>query len=365
MSKGTKITLFSVIVVIVAGMAFYPSVKKKFGKTENADAVEARPVQGGRSMQQVLPVKALIINRSPLIDEIKAGKAILMPDEEVDLTFETAGKITNIFFQEGKTVKKGELLAKINDAPLQAELKKLEAQMPLAEDRVFRQKSLLEKDAVSKEAYEQVTTDLEKLKADIALVKAQIAQTELRAPFDGTVGLRKVSEGAYAATTTVVTNLTKTIPLKLEFSVPEKSASHVNPGKKIIFRIENENREYAATIYATDSRLDPNTITLKVRAIYPNSNGALQPGHSADVSIHANEISDAIVVPCEAVIKEMGRDIVYVYRSGKAERIEIEPGIRTEAVLQVLRGINPGDTLLTSGVMQLRDGLPVKIEHLN
>ncbi|MDR1563130.1 MAG: efflux RND transporter periplasmic adaptor subunit [Dysgonamonadaceae bacterium] len=360
MSKSAKILLLFIVVFIIAGMALFPTIKKTLSNNVAAlDEVAVRRPVGGP-----LNVNAIILRPTLLVDEVKASKALLIPDEEVELTFESSGKITEILFREGSSVKKCELLARINDKPLRAELRKLEAQVPLAEDRVFRQKSLLEKDAVSKEAYEQVSTDLEKLKADIALVKAQISQTELRAPFDGMVGLRNVSEGAYASTTTIITKLTKTTPLKLEFSVPEKNAKDVNSGKKITFRLPPDQTEYHATIYATDSRMDPNTISMKVRALYPNTNGKLQPGRSADVTIRANEIRDALTVPSEAVIKEMGRDIAYIYSGGKAHKKEIETGIRTESVLQVMRGLSAGDTLLVSGVMQLRDDLPVKIEEI-
>jgi membrane fusion protein (multidrug efflux system) len=365
MSKNIKIPLLTIITLIIAGMATYPTIRKMLaGNNIHKEAgKDSNTPPAGRNSRP-LNVNAMIIKPSTLIDEVKASKALLIPDEEVELTFESSGKITDILFTEGSPVKKGELLAKINDKPLKAELQKLEAQIPLAEDRVFRQKSLLEKDAVSREAYEQVSTDLEKLKADIALVKAQIAQTELRAPFDGMVGLRNVSEGAYASTTTIVTKLTKTIPLKLEFSVPEKNAKDVNQGKKITFRLPPDRKEYQATIYATDSRMDPNTISMKVRAIYPNTGGKLQPGRSADVTIRANEIHNALAIPSEAVVKEMGRDVAYIYSGGKAHRTELETGIRTESVLQALHGLSAGDTLLISGVMQLRDGLPVEIEQI-
>lgn len=144
-----------------------------------------------------------------------------MPDEEVDLSFETSGKIIDINFTEGSFVTKGQLLAKVNDSQLQAQLDRLKAQMPLAEDRVFRQNALLQRDAVSKEAYEQVKTELATLHADIENIKANIDMTELRAPFDGVIGLRQVSVGAYASPTTVIAKLTKITPLKVEFAVPE------------------------------------------------------------------------------------------------------------------------------------------------
>jgi membrane fusion protein (multidrug efflux system) len=364
MKKGAKITLFIVIILVMAGIIFYPQIKKIFFTDDNAEKSDGQTATVRSPRNEELPVNALIIKPEILLDEIRANTATIYPDEQVDLAFETAGKITKILFQEGSPVKKGELLAKINDAPLQAELHKLKSQAPLAEDRVFRQKALLEKDAVSKEAYEQVSTDLEKLKADIALVEAQIAQTELRAPFDGFVGLRNVSEGAYAATTTIITTLTKVIPLKVEFSINEKDVNSIKAGTKITFKIENDLKEYQATVYALESKVDPKTYTCKVRALYPNTDGKVFPGRSASIIIRKNEIRNAIVVPAEAVIKEMGRDIVYKYSAGKAQRIEIETGLRNESVLQAVKGLNIGDTVITSGVMQLRNDLPVKIENL-
>ena len=166
--------------------------------------------------RQVLNVNAKIIKPQSLTDEFTTT-GVLLPDEEVDLSFETSGKIVEINFEEGTSVKKGQLLAKVNDRQLQAQLQRLVSQLKLAEDRVFRQDALLKRDAVSKEAYEQVKTDLATLNADIEIIKANIELTELRAPFDGVIGLRQVSIGTYASPTTVVAKLTKIAPLKVKF----------------------------------------------------------------------------------------------------------------------------------------------------
>ena len=141
-----------------------------------------------RNNKRILNVNAKIIKPQLLKDEIKISGSLL-PDEEVDLSFETSGKIIEINFEEGSQVKKDNYWLKVNDRPLQAQLQRLVAQLKLAEDRVFRQNALLERDAVSKEAYEQVKTELATLNADIDLIEANIAQTELRAPFDGVIGL--------------------------------------------------------------------------------------------------------------------------------------------------------------------------------
>ncbi len=214
MNRKTKIILFAAIVLLILGMAFYPKIRKVFTSEQQTEARSPVGPVGGR---QQLAVNATVL-QPQVLENIFRITGILLPDEEVDLTFETSGKITEIKFREGSFVQKGVLLAKVNDAPLQAELRKLEAQLPLAEDRLYRQQTLLEKDAISQETYQSVSTQLETLKAEIELVKARIRQTEMRALFSGMIGLRQVSEGAYASPSVVVANLTKISPLKIEFS---------------------------------------------------------------------------------------------------------------------------------------------------
>ncbi|MCC8034576.1 MAG: efflux RND transporter periplasmic adaptor subunit, partial [Rikenellaceae bacterium] len=270
---------------------------------------------------------------------------------------------TEIHFREGSHVKKGDLLAKVNDKPLLAELKKLEAQVPLAQDRVKRQEALLARDAVSQESFESVSTDLETLMADIELVRARIDQTELRAPFDGVVGLRLVSEGSYASPTTIVTRLTKLSPLKIEFSLNESEAGFVGPGTPITFTVEGEQKVFHATVYALESRVGEN-FAIKARALYDNPGERLRPGYFASVSIKLNRFASTIVIPSLSMIAEFGRDIAYVYDNGFARQVEINKGLRTSSTVQVTRGLARGDTLITTGVMQLRDGMPVTINSI-
>lgn len=362
MNKQVKWGLVALIVLLIAGMMLYPKLKQQFKSTTEAalaPASKAPQTRGKRSLN----VNAQVIHYQSLSDKtVRTGTII--PDEEVDLSFETSGKIVSIFFKEGRPVTKGDLLAKINDKPLQAQLKKFEAQIPLAKDRVYRQQTLLAKDAVSKEAYEQVATDLEKLYADIELVKANIAQTELRAPFDGVIGLRSVSEGAFASLSTPIAKLTKISPLKIDFSVPEKYASDVKAGTNIAFRLTGSEKDHHAKVYAVESTVDKETHTLNVRATFSNADGAIFPGRYASVELTKKEIPKAIAIPSEALLPEMGKDMVYLYRAGKAQPVEVVTGIRTESHVQIVTGIALGDTLIISGVMQLRTGMPVTIDNL-
>ncbi|MBQ2011781.1 MAG: efflux RND transporter periplasmic adaptor subunit, partial [Bacteroidaceae bacterium] len=267
----------------------------------------------------------------------------------------------DIFFKEGTHVEKGELLAKINDAPLQADLRKKQAQVKLMQDRLFRAKALLEKEAVSKEAFQEAEANLAALEAEIEGVEAQIEQTELRAPFSGIIGLRQVSVGAYATTTTEVATLTKTAPLKVEFNVPERYAGMLPEGTELTFTAEGDLTTRNAKVYASDSRVDPETRTFAIRAIYPNADGKLIPGRYVNVNLVTQRFDNTLAVPSEAIVSEMGIDKVFVCKNGKAQPVEIAKGLRTDAMVQVLRGLVPGDTVITSGTMQLRSGQNVVV----
>lgn len=363
MIKPARWGLLGIILLFIIGIIVYPKIKQKI-KTNKENQLSSVPIQSQQRL--ALQINAIALKQQSLSDQIiSTGSTI--PDEEVNLSFESSGKIVNIYFNEGTHVKQGDLLAKINDKPLQAQLKKLEAQIPLAKERVFRQGTLLQKDAVSQEAYEQVTTEYEMLMAEIELVKANILQTELRAPFNGIIGLRFVSEGAYATPSTVIANLTKISPLKIEFSIPESYATDISNGTPITFYMEASDgmiQRYRANVYAVEGKVDITTRTLKVRALYPNTDGSILPGRYLSVEVTKREIKDAIAVPSEAIIPEMGKNIVYLYKNGEAWPTEIIAGLRTESQVQVLDGLQVGDTVITTGVMQLRTGMKVEIDNL-
>lgn len=356
--------MIGLIALIVAGMITYPKIKKNREAKESGKALTtvATSVPRGRTLN----VNAEVVKHTPMTDSY-IGLGSVIAFEEADLTFETSGKITDIYFREGEYVKDGTLLAKINDAPLQAQLKKLEAQVKLYQDRVYRQQTLLERDAVSQEAYETVATEYNKLMADIDLVKANIAQTELRAPFDGKLGLRNVSEGAYVSPSTPITTLSMTNVLKLDFAVPESYATEIKPGTRVKFAATDSRgimREYYATVYALESSVDPATRTMRVRANFTNEMERVVPGNYVSIELLREEIPDAISVPSESIIPEMGRSLVYIVKDGKAQPVEIETGIRTESRVQALSGLHLGDTLITTGVMQLRTGTQVILNEV-
>lgn len=292
MNKKLKWGLIGVIGLGLIGWGIYSQLPKTNEELAAADKM----MKNNNPSKRALKVNAKIVKPQLLVDEFPIT-GVLLPDEEVDLSFETSGKVVEINFEEGTTVKKGQLLAKVNDRQLQAQLQRLLAQLKLAEDRVFRQSALLERDAVSKEAYEQVKTDLATLKADIDIVKANIDLTELRAPFDGVIGLRQISVGSYASPTTMVAKLTKISPLKVQFSVPERYANQIKKGTKLTFNIDGKLDSFPAEVYAVESTIDPNMHNFMVRALYPNTGRTLMPGRYASIRLKKQEIPNAIAIP--------------------------------------------------------------------
>jgi len=319
--------------------------------------------RGSTQGRQSLNVSGFIIKPTKM-NEFINSTGTLRPDEEVELSFETSGKIVGINFTEGTRVKKGNLLAKINDRPLQAQLQKLKAQKKLVEEQEFRQRSLLDRDAISKESYDQIVTNLQTIQADINLILARIAETELRAPFDGIIGLRYLSEGSYATPSTKIARLVKMSPLKLEFSIPERYADEVSLGFPVTYKIVGTNNTFQAKVYAVDPKIELNTRTIIIRALYPNANEELKPGRFAEVTLLLSQIDNTIAIPTEALIPEMEGETVYVYRKGKALNIKVGTGLRTESLIQIVDGLKFGDTLLTTGILQLRHNLPVVLDTL-
>lgn len=359
--KIFRYTITVITIIVVAGIILYPKFKPLLNSKDNKmpQTRQGRFVGGSQALYAsgyvLVPTK---------MDEMIYSTASLLPDEEVDLAFETSGKVISILFSEGTRVKKGELLAKINDRQLQAQLLKLQAQLKLTAEREFRQRQLLERDAISRESYDQVSTELQALVADSMLIEARIDETELRAPFDGIVGLRMISEGAYASTQTKIVRLVKTRPLKIEFSIPERYAGEVSPGFPITFDVDGYQKLFEANVYAIDPKVDINTRTIIVRALYPNSNEELKPGRFASVRARLSQIENAISIPTEALIPEMEGEKVFVFSIGKAQVRKVTTGLRTESHIQIRTGLSFGDTLLTTATLQLRDDLPVQLDTL-
>ncbi|MFT5964157.1 MAG: membrane fusion protein (multidrug efflux system) [Flavobacterium sp.] len=282
-------------------------------------------------------------------------------NEQVEIRSEISGIVESINFQEGSNVSKGQLLFKVNDTELRAQLSQSNTKESLASENERRAKLLLQKEAISQEEYDVARAEHASTKAQSQLIQAQIAKTAVRAPFSGRIGLRSISVGTYITATVLVANLVNIGKLKITFSIPEKYVNELNPNSTILFTVTGSNKKYTAKIYAIEPIIEIATRTLQVRAITDNKDGKLLPGTFANVELPLDVIKDAIVVPTQAVIPVQNGKKVFISDMGKAKQVMVETATRTDASLLIISGLKAGDTVITTGVMSLKNDAPVKI----
>jgi membrane fusion protein (multidrug efflux system) len=229
----------------------------------------------------------------------------------------------------------------------------------LAEQEAERKRQLFERKLASQEEHDVAVNELNIVKADIQIIQAQIAKTEIRAPFDGVIGLRYVSEGSYISPTTRITTLQDYNSVKVDFTVPEKYARQIRRGDRISFTVEGAAQKFAGAVYAVEVKIDPATRTLHIRALSPNPYGVLIPGAFANVEVGLKE-KETLTIPSYALIPELKGQRIFVYKNGKAESQSVEIGSRTDEFVEVTHGVQAGDTLITSGILQLRPGMVVQ-----
>lgn len=307
-----------------------------------------------------LSVDILIIKPKPLQNMIFSN-GTLLSNEEVELRSEISGKITHILFKEGQRVKKGEILLKINDSELQATLKKNKTIEQLAREKEYRYKQLVEKNLTSQQEYDLQLSELNSVLADVELTEAQLAKTQIIAPFDGIVGLRSVSVGSYISPQTKIANLQSINPIKVDFSVPQKYFGLIAPGKSILVKLSSTGKTYYGKIYAVEPKIDENTRAIQVRAVIPNDKGELTPGAYVEIDIILEKLEESILIPTEAIVPDFEGEKVFIYKNGKAISKSVSTGIRTEKDIQITSGVNVGDSLIVSGIIQLRPNSPVQI----
>ncbi|MBN1129788.1 MAG: efflux RND transporter periplasmic adaptor subunit [Chitinispirillaceae bacterium] len=347
--------------ITISGIALaLLALPKLMGKKE----AEASPYgPGNKAMQQSAPVTAMVVRPQPFRRELNVPGSVIA-NERVQLAAEAAGRIVSLSLREGAHVKKGVLLVKINDADLQAQLEKAHAALKLAQDREKRQKALLAKNLISQEEYDISQKELTAGAADIELLKALIAKTEIRAPFDGRVGLRMVSEGAYLLIGAPVAEFVSTAPHKIEFSVPERYAAAVTEGAVLSFTVHGSDVAHTATVYARQSAIDEATRTLRVRARCTETGRDLLPGAFAEVRFPLSIDEHALLVPTQAIVPDMQGQNLFIVQNGKGIKRRVEVGERTGMLVQVTGGLRAGDTVITSGVLSVRPGGAVRVTKL-
>ncbi len=283
-------------------------------------------------------------------------------NEQVELHSEISGLVTGIYFTEGSNVSKGQLLLKINDKELQAQLSQALTKQQLASESEYRAGMLLKKEAISKEEYDVALADLRSLQSQTQLIRAQLSKTQIRAAFSGKIGLRSVSVGEYLTPTVTIANLVNINPVKITFSIPEKYSKQVLVNTPLSFTVSGSTKTHTATIFAIEPAIDMSTRTLQLKARASNISGDLLPGSFAKIDLPLSNISNAILIPTEAIIPVLKGKKVFVSNHGKAKEVMIETGTRTEKSVLVTSGLSVGDTVLTTGMMSLKTDAPVKIK---
>lgn len=318
----------------------------------------------GEGRAAVLTVDGVVLKMTNL-DIIYTYTGTLMANEEIDIRPEISAKVTGIFFKEGSNVTKGAILVKMFDKDLQAQLRSNKLQIELANKELDRKKELYQFKGISKEELDISENNFNTLKAAQDLIKAQISKTELRAPFSGTAGLRMVSDGAFVSNSTIITSLQQIDPVKIDFSVPEKFIPNLATGMEIDFTIDGREDHFTAKIYALESKIDASTRSIRIRALCPNPKKELYPGAFAKINLKLFPEKPCILIPARATVPLLDGEQVFVLKNGKAKAVLIKTGYKTGSDVEITEGLAENDTLVTTGLLQIKQGIPLKVRIQN
>ncbi|WP_270088177.1 efflux RND transporter periplasmic adaptor subunit [Sphingobacterium sp. SYP-B4668] len=350
MKKKSVIYLLIILGVFAIGYVLF----FKKDKTKTAS------VQDTKGKSSMLTAEAIVVTPTEF-DNVLSLSGTIDADEKLEVRSEVSGRVDKIYFNEGQRISQGQVLVKIDDIELQAQLKQAQTSNQLTSENERRAKLLLAKGAISQEEYDIASAAFKTSQAQIQLIQAQISKTIIRAPFSGSIGLRNISPGTIISSTTLITNLVKDNRVKVTFSVPEKYASQLKTNSRVEFTVSNNARTFEANIYAIEPEVALATRTMTVRAYAQNPEGKLIVGSYANVLLPLNDSVNAISIPTEAIVPVQDGKNVFVFANGKAKQVAVETGNRTEKDIVVLSGLKSGDTVLTTGVLSLKDGSEVKV----
>ena len=353
--KIRNIVIIAVIVLFI-GFLVYNKIRNTNTELQKNKAIAAQ-----KNTSAIVDIA--IVNPARLDNRIMSSGTVIA-NNEVDLFSEISGKITHIYFKEGGRVTKGELLVKIYDEDLQAQLMRAKAAYAIASETEARNKKLLTKQGISEEEYDQSRSALDEAKADVDLLKVQISKTEIRSPYNGVIGLKNVSEGTFIAPSVKIATIQEIEPIKLDFSVPEKYMARVNVGDGVKFTVQGLKDTFTAQIFAIEPKIDLATRSLMVRAVCPNKDETIKPGAFAEVNLVLKESDNAILVPTQSIIPVLKGNKIYLLKNGKAKLIDIKTGLRNDTSIEVTEGLQAGDSIITTGIMMLKPGSAVRIKNI-
>jgi membrane fusion protein, multidrug efflux system len=304
-------------------------------------------------------VDVMLASTKHVNNEIEVSGNVL-PFELVEIQPEISGRVVYLNVPDGKYVAKGATLAKINDAELQAQLQKSKSQLSLATKTVERYRKLLDVGGINKADYDAAVNTVNNINADIQLLHAQIQKTIVRAPFSGVLGLRKVSMGAYITPQISIATLQQNDKVKIDFTVPDIYANLIKNGLELSILSNANDYRRTAIVIAKESSVNTETRNLKVRAVLGGE--PISPGSFVKVMLDASNGADKIVVPTNAIIPDARSKKVIVVKNGTAKYTDVETGIRTSNGVEIISGLNVGDSVVVSGVLFAKPNAAVKVK---
>lgn len=305
-------------------------------------------------------VEVFVVQKTTVSESIEVPGS-LVADEATEIHPEVSGRITDLYIREGAYVNKGALLAKLYDGDLQAQRRKLEVQLKIAQTTEDRYNQLVKIGGISKQDYDLTSLQVSNLRADLDIIRTSIQKTEVRAPFSGKLGLKEISTGAYVTPASVITSIQKTAGLRIDFNVPEKYTSDIRKGQVVNFTIEGNDRNYTAAVMATESGIAEETRSLTVRALIKGDATGLIPGGFAKVKLSFEPNPEALLVPTQAVVPQARGKKVYLYRGGVAQFVDVETGVRDSSMIQIVTGLKQGDSVITTGLLGLKPDAKVTV----
>lgn len=298
------------------------------------------------------------------ISETLEVPGTIVAEDATEIHPEVSGRIVRLNLREGAYVSKGAVLAKLYDGDLQAQKRKLQVQLQIAQQTLARQEQLVKIGGISKEDFAAAGLQVSNLRADLDIINTAIAKTVIRVPFSGKLGLKAISTGAYVTPQSIIATIQKTSDLKIDFSLPEKYANQIRNGQFVNFTIEGSERAYSAVISATQSGIEQTTRSLMVRASVRGETAGLTPGNFAKVTLRFEPNPNALMIPSQAIIPQARGKKVVVYRNGQANFVDVETGVRDSALVQITEGLNKGDTVVITGLLSVKPDSKITVSKV-
>jgi membrane fusion protein (multidrug efflux system) len=286
----------------------------------------------------------------------------LVADKSINIHSELRGKVEAIHFRDGQDVEQGDLIVVIEAGETAAELRSMQEQLALATTTAERLKNLFESGSVNASERDDAVSRRAVLQAEVERLQVRLAKTRIHAPFTGTLGLRQISPGDLIEPDTLITTLQTVADLKVDFNVPERYRALIEPGASLSLWVAGHNEPFSASISAIDPQIDVATRTLTVRATVANPERKLLPGNYARVELISRDEA-ALLVPSIAVLQSLEAVSVFTVEDGIAVRREVETGYRDNNQVLILRGLEPGSEIITSGIQSVREGQPVTVRR--